>query len=62
MWRMLKQFKGAHPQTKFFIFNWAIYILAIIWTTVQAYARLEYSRTGVPKPIIIQIPETSDHS
>lgn len=61
MWRAMKTFKGSHPQTKFFIFNLAIYMIAIIWTTIQAYARLEYSRTGVPnKPIIIQYQEKSD--
>lgn len=62
MWRALKMFKRSHPQTKFFIFMWALYMVAIIWTTIQAYARLEYSRTGIDKPIVIQIPEKSDHS
>lgn len=57
MWRTLKKFGKAHPQTKFFIFTFAIYMLAIIWTTIQAYARLEYSRTGLSKPIVIQIPK-----
>ena len=62
MWRAIKMFKKSHPQTKFFIFNWVIYMIAIIWTTIQAYARLEYSRTGSSNPIIIQVPENSDHS
>ncbi len=62
MWRAIKMFKESHPQTKFFILTWAIYMIAIIWTTIQAYARLEYSRTGTPQPIVIQIPENPDHS
>ncbi|WP_068470211.1 hypothetical protein [Candidatus Protochlamydia phocaeensis] len=55
----IKALKGSSRQTKFFIFMWALYMLALIWTTVQAYARLEYSRSGTPpKSIIIQTPET----
>ena len=61
MWRMLKMFKESHPQTKFFVFTWAIYMIAIFWTTIQAYARLEYSRSDSSKPIIIHI-NPSDHS
>lgn len=53
MWRPLKTFKDAHPQTKFFIFTVVLYMAAILWTTLQAYARLEYSRTGTSKPIVI---------
>jgi hypothetical protein len=60
MWRALKMFKNAHPQTKFFVFMWAIYMIAIVWTTVQAYARLAYSRSDLVSPIVINIP-TSDH-
>lgn len=61
MWQSLKLFKNAHRQTKFFIFTFAIYMIAIIWTTLQAYARLEYSRSGNSKPIVIHI-QPSDHS
>lgn len=56
MWRALKMFKNAHSQTKFFIFMWAIYMIALAWTTVQAYARLAYSRSDLTPPIVINIP------
>jgi hypothetical protein len=59
MWQTIKMFKKSHRHTKFFILTWAIYMIAIIWTTVQAYARLEYSRTGA-RPIVIQIPQQPD--
>lgn len=61
MWRTFKMFKDSHSQTKLFILTWAIYMIAIFWTTIQAYARLEYSRTGHSNPIVIQI-QPSDHS
>lgn len=61
MWRALKKFKESHRQTKFFIITLAIYMLAMIWTTIQAYARLEYSRSGdQAKPIIIQTQPSDD--
>lgn len=59
MWQAIKSFNSAHRQTKFFIITVAIYMIALIWTTIQAYARLEYSRTGISKPIVIQA-EPSD--
>jgi hypothetical protein len=61
MWQTLKMFKESNRQTKFFIFTLAIYMIAIFWTTIQAYARLEYSRTGNSQPIVIHI-QPSDHS
>lgn len=54
MWQALKRFKESHLQTKFFILTLALYLLTLIWTTVQAYARLEYHRTDPAKPIFIQ--------
>jgi hypothetical protein len=62
MRQAIKLFKESHRHTKFFIITWAIYMIALFWTTLQAYARLEYSRSGNSKPIIIQISEQSDHS
>lgn len=44
-------------QTKMFILNVCIYMGALIWTTVQAYARLEYNRSDFNKPIIIEVPK-----
>lgn len=56
MWQAIKSFKDSNRQTKFFIFMGAIYLLALGWTTVQAYARLTYSRSDLNPPIIIHIP------
>lgn len=56
MWRTLKMFQKAHRQTKFFILMLAIYMIALMWTTVQAYARLAYSRSDIASPTIIRIP------
>jgi hypothetical protein len=56
---MVKFFKASW-QTKLFVLNMAIYAVAIIWTTVQAYARLEYSRSDFKKPIIIDIPQEKE--
>ncbi len=46
----IKQYNAAKPQTKYFILTWIVYSIAIIWTSVQAYARLEYSRTQFQAP------------
>lgn len=54
MWEALRSFKNAHAQTKYFIFMLAIYMLALFWTTFQAYARLQYSRSDIVGPIFIQ--------
>jgi hypothetical protein len=35
---------------------WAIYMAALAWTTVQAYARLAYSRSDLGSPTVIHIP------
>ena len=61
MLEAIRQFKNAHPQTKIFILMLVIYMGAIIWTTIQSYARLQ--NTGATKcaiPIIINIPQ--DHT
>jgi hypothetical protein len=60
MWRAIKILKNAHRQTKFFILVWAIYMIALAWTTIQAYARLAYSRSDLTPPTVIHIPP-SDH-
>lgn len=44
----LKKFIYSNKQTKYFILMAIIYMVAIIWSTIQAYARLEYSRTEKP--------------
>lgn len=59
MLQAIRRFKNAKPQTKLFIFMGIMYGAAMLWTTVQAYARLAYSRSDVSSPIVIQ---TNDHT
>ena len=61
MRRALQMFKDSNRQTKYFIFTLLLYMLAMIWTTLQAYARLEYSRSDISKPILIKA-ETYDNT
>ena len=56
MWRTINSFKQAHRQTQFFILMSAIYLIALAWTTVQAYGRLVYDRSNLQSPMIIQAP------
>ena len=49
MMRWIEQFKEADPKTKSFIFNWFIYGLALVLTTVYCYSRINYAR-GDQKP------------
>lgn len=59
MLEAFKKLKGAGSQTKYFILMALIYIVAMIWTTIQSYARLEYSRSDRPETIVIQQPDES---
>lgn len=45
MIKWLKQYNEASKQTKYFIWNWVIYGLAILITTVYCYGRLDYVRS-----------------
>lgn len=45
----IRAFREADPKTKSFIFNWAIYGIAIIVTTIYCYGRLDFDRTGKPQ-------------
>lgn len=54
MLTLIRRFKESNRQTKYFILTWAIYIIALIWSTLHAYARLEYSRSDAAKTIVIQ--------
>lgn len=56
MRRAIQMLRKAHPQTLFFIFTIALYMVAIAWTTVQSYARLTYSRSDVAAQKVIYIP------
>ena len=47
-------FIKSDRQTKYLILMLLIYMTALIWTTLQSFARLEYSRSDAPPtPIII---------
>lgn len=54
MFDTLKNLFLARRQTIYYIIMFVIYAVVIIWTTLQSYARLEYSRTGSPEQIQIQ--------
>lgn len=60
MWQAIKLFKDSGWQTKLFILICAIYMLAMVWTTIQAYARLQYSRSDRLKPLIIEAPAKTE--
>lgn len=49
MLKWYRQFSNASFQTKSFAFTWAIYLLAIIVTTVYCYARLDFVRSTASK-------------
>lgn len=43
---MIEQIKNyAAPHTRWFIFNWVIYFILLIFTTVYCYARIDFVRT-----------------
>lgn len=46
MFKWITALKDANPKTRYFAFNWAIYGIAIIVTTLYCYARLDYVRSG----------------
>ena len=50
--------KRMHWQTKFFIANLLLYMIALGWTTIQSYVRLAYNRSDIVEPIIIKIPNS----
>ena len=56
MQEFVRKFYTANKQTKYIILMAFIYVTALVWSTLQAYARLEYSRSDRHKPIIIQEP------
>jgi hypothetical protein len=60
MWQALKKINDANKQTKYFILMFLIYIVALAWSTLQSFARLEYSPTGESKPIVIQQPSQNE--
>lgn len=59
MFTWINQFKSASRQTKYFILTLLLYMIAMIWTTVQAYARLEYSRSDMAKQSYVEKNQSS---
>lgn len=57
MWQAMKLLITSNRQTKYFIFTLFLYMIALLWTTIQAYARLEYSRSDISRPVLIK-PQT----
>ncbi|GAB4225799.1 MAG: hypothetical protein Tsb0021_01110 [Chlamydiales bacterium] len=49
MIQFIRMLRDADSKTRWFYFQWIIYMIAIILTTVYAYARLEFDRSGKPK-------------
>lgn len=45
MFQWIKRFRQASGETKFFIFNWLIYGVMLIVTTMYCYGRLDYVRS-----------------
>lgn len=60
MLKLFRLLKNSHKQTKYFIFTLSVYMLALFWTTFQAYARLQYSRSDLVSPIFIQTQQVDD--
>lgn len=49
MIKWIREFKEADSKTKYFAFNWAIYGIALIASTIYCYARLDSVRSGKPQ-------------
>lgn len=55
MFTWIKEYYEASSQTKYFIWNWIIYGIAIIASTVYCYGRLDYVRSyKTPLPHMIE--------
>lgn len=50
MFRWLYRFTESTKETKWFILNWAVYILLLILTTLYCYGRLDYVRSYKTQP------------
>lgn len=46
---MLEKIRSINPHTRWFIFQWVVYFILMLVTTVYCYARLDYVRTQPPK-------------
>jgi hypothetical protein len=45
MIQWIRKFQASSRQTKFFIFNWVIYGVLLLITTLYCYGRLDYVRS-----------------
>jgi len=45
---MFEKFRSHDSKTKWFVFNWVIYLLLLVITTIYCYARLDFVRTTPP--------------
>lgn len=46
MFKWLRHYYEASPQTKYFVLNWLVYGIVIIATTIYCYARLDFVRSN----------------
>lgn len=58
---LIAQFKSSRRQTKYFILTLLIYMIALVWTTLQSYARLDYSRSDEAKDSTLENETTIIH-
>lgn len=42
---MFEKIRSINPHTRWFIFQWAVYFILMLLTTVYVYARLDFVRT-----------------
>lgn len=42
---MFEKIRSINPHTRWFIFQWAVYFILIVLSTVYVYARLDFVRT-----------------
>lgn len=54
MHRIINKLKAIDRQTIYFILMTLIYMIALAWTTLQSYVRLEYSRSDKAENFEIQ--------
>lgn len=62
MLKWIEQFKESSFQTKFFIFNWVIYGVVIVYTTVYCYGRLDFVRSYKVPPSKQEINHSTQQS
>lgn len=51
MFNWIRQFRNATFHTQLFIFNWALYTLLLLATTIYCYARMDFTRSRRQKTV-----------